>query len=80
MVEKTDCCYRTPCGWCSKWDKKCDKKIVEDIEVEKSNTTSSTPVLPTTVTCDGKAPIATYSTKAITPDWFTGGDRGDILG
>lgn len=27
MVEKTDCCYRTPCGWCSKWDKKCDLKI-----------------------------------------------------
>ena len=21
------CTYETPCGWCSKWDKKCDKKI-----------------------------------------------------
>lgn len=21
------CNYETPCGWCSKWDKKCDKKI-----------------------------------------------------
>ena len=21
------CSYETPCGWCSKWDKKCDKKI-----------------------------------------------------
>ena len=21
------CPYETPCGWCSKWDKKCDKKI-----------------------------------------------------
>lgn len=19
--------YSTPCGWCAKWDKKCDKKI-----------------------------------------------------
>lgn len=21
------CPYETPCGWCSKWDKKCDKAI-----------------------------------------------------
>lgn len=21
------CTYATPCGWCTKWDKKCDKKI-----------------------------------------------------
>lgn len=21
------CTYKTPCGWCAKWDKKCDKKI-----------------------------------------------------
>lgn len=21
------CQYETPCGWCAKWDKKCDKKI-----------------------------------------------------
>lgn len=23
------CVYKTPCGWCSKWDKKCDKQIQE---------------------------------------------------
>lgn len=23
------CTYKTPCGWCTKWDKKCDKKIPE---------------------------------------------------
>lgn len=23
------CQYETPCGWCTKWDKKCDKKIPE---------------------------------------------------
>jgi len=22
-----ECTYSTPCGWCTKWDKKCDKKI-----------------------------------------------------
>ena len=21
------CTYSTPCGWCAKWDKKCDNKI-----------------------------------------------------
>jgi hypothetical protein len=21
------CAYETPCGYCTKWDKKCDKKI-----------------------------------------------------
>ena len=21
------CTYSTPCGWCTKWDKKCDKRI-----------------------------------------------------
>ena len=24
---KTTCTYITPCGWCTKWDKKCDMKI-----------------------------------------------------
>ena len=34
------CTYETPCGWCAKWDKKCDKKIgvfvnkVTDIQTE----------------------------------------------
>lgn len=23
------CNYETPCGWCTKWDKKCDMKIPE---------------------------------------------------
>ena len=23
------CTYSTPCGWCTKWDKKCDKKVPE---------------------------------------------------
>lgn len=24
-----NCTYETPCGWCTKWDKKCDCKIPE---------------------------------------------------
>lgn len=27
MMGTFNCVYETPCGWCSKWDKKCDKKI-----------------------------------------------------
>ena len=23
------CTYKTPCGWCTKWDKKCDMKTPE---------------------------------------------------
>ena len=29
MIGTVNCVYETPCGWCSKWDKKCDKKIQE---------------------------------------------------
>lgn len=27
MIGTAECVYETPCGWCSKWDKKCDKKV-----------------------------------------------------
>lgn len=27
MTGTANCIYETPCGWCSKWDKKCDKEI-----------------------------------------------------
>ena len=26
MLGTVNCIYETPCGWCSKWDKKCDPK------------------------------------------------------
>lgn len=26
------CTYSTPCGWCTKWDKECDKKIGEPVK------------------------------------------------
>ena len=29
MMGTMNCTYETPCGWCAKWDKKCDKKIPE---------------------------------------------------
>lgn len=27
MMGTIRCTYETPCGWCTKWDKKCDMKI-----------------------------------------------------
>ena len=27
MMGTFNCVYETPCGWCSKWDKKCDKMV-----------------------------------------------------
>jgi hypothetical protein len=27
MIGTFNCIYETPCGWCSKWDKKCDTRI-----------------------------------------------------
>jgi hypothetical protein len=27
MMGTFNCVYETPCGWCSKWDKKCDRSI-----------------------------------------------------
>ena len=32
-----NCVYETPCGWCSKWDKKCDKKAPERRQRIKCN-------------------------------------------
>lgn len=33
------CIYSTPCGWCAKWDKKCDKKIGGCPTVDSTNKT-----------------------------------------
>lgn len=27
MTGTLNCVYETPCGWCSKWDKKCDRLL-----------------------------------------------------
>ena len=37
MIGTINCVYETPCGWCSKWDKKCDNKIPERGQRAKSN-------------------------------------------
>ena len=29
MMGTINCVYETPCGWCSKWDKKCDKETLK---------------------------------------------------
>ena len=35
MIGTINCVYETPCGWCSKWDKKCDNKIPEQGQIVK---------------------------------------------
>jgi hypothetical protein len=45
------CPYETPCGWCSKWDKKCDKKIPERGLRVKINPVDEATNLPTTFKC-----------------------------
>lgn len=37
MMGTFDCVYETPCGWCSKWDKKCDRNIPERGQRVKCN-------------------------------------------
>lgn len=37
MMGTINCVYETPCGWCSKWDKKCDKKTPERGQRAKCN-------------------------------------------
>ena len=27
MIGTINCIYETPCGWCTKWDKKCDGSL-----------------------------------------------------
>lgn len=68
MIGTINCVYETPCGWCSKWDKKCNKKIPENIIEEKQKSVIN------------NMPSVATSVKVTAPEWFTGGDRGDILG
>ena len=48
MMGTTNCVYETPCGWCSKWDKKCDKKILESEQGVKHD---SIDIITTNKTC-----------------------------
>lgn len=41
------CVYSTPCGWCAKWDKKCDKKIGCEPPILKMSHSMSNEVLAT---------------------------------
>lgn len=36
MMGTFNCVYETPCGWCSKWDKKCDRKIPEQGQIKET--------------------------------------------
>ena len=63
MIGTLNCVYATPCGWCSKWDKKCDKKAPERGQRAKCNLID-----------DAATNKICQSVRATTLDWFTGGD------
>ena len=37
MIGTMNCVYETPCGWCSKWDKECNKEIPKQGQRAKCN-------------------------------------------
>lgn len=37
MIRSINCVYETPCGWCSKWDKQCNKKNDTDVDLSIQN-------------------------------------------
>ena len=49
-----NCVYETPCGWCSKWDKKCDKKTPEQKQGE-INSVYDTTASKTNKTCQSES-------------------------
>jgi hypothetical protein len=51
MMGTMNCTYETPCGWCTKWDKKCDKKIPEPPIINQYDYLTKTP---TNQTCQSE--------------------------
>ena len=49
-----NCVYETPCGWCSKWDKKCDQKTLEQKQ-GKINFVYDTTTNKTNKTCQSES-------------------------
>ncbi len=39
MMGTINCTYETPCGWCTKWDKKCDSKIPTELHCNSTTVT-----------------------------------------
>jgi hypothetical protein len=41
MIGTINCIYETPCGWCTKWDKKCDSKLPNQYKNPRAVSTKS---------------------------------------
>ena len=59
QVQNESCTYSTPCGWCTKWDKKCDKKIGGGNDTQPRKTQDA--VLEQIKSGKGLDPIDTHS-------------------
>ena len=62
MIGTANCVYETPCGWCSKWDKECDKKM----HIKSDRITSSKPIVVLNRVCEWELDHEwkTYGTSA----------------
>lgn len=58
MIGTMNCVYETPCGWCSKWDKKCNRTISNVYVTNVPNTT-----LPNNCHCNDINTGITYTTS-----------------
>jgi hypothetical protein len=36
VIDMDTCMYKTPCGWCSRFEKQCDNKLPQDVVVKKT--------------------------------------------
>lgn len=76
------CPYETPCGWCSKWDKKCDNKIgnknvlTKCVDYEKENYALAEQVKQAQIDVLNKAK---EQCKAIAKEWSDDGDVDGIF-
>ena len=61
MMGTINCNYETPCGWCTKWDKKCDKKI--GCDNEQSTSKKKDPSLEYIKSGKGLPPLGTDKTE-----------------
>lgn len=61
MIGTVKCVYETPCGWCTKWDKKCDEQSQEpqDIPTVYNKCISCASIL-TKSGCKGCGPIGDF--------------------
>ena len=73
MIGTINCKYETPCGWCTKWDKKCDKKIKNNESLSYNNHLTNNPPLI-------KTDVMTNNPPLLKPEVMTNNFTSTLLG